>query len=79
MRELVYSLSGDNNLVPFQLRWRQIVLRVKKSANVLSNIVEANSSLAFYVYHEFLSEMVKLGKLASLLKITLNVRSEKYK
>ena len=56
------------------------MLRVKKSANVLSNIVEANnSSLAFYVFHEFLSEMIKPGKLASFLKITLNVRSEKYK
>ena len=30
MRKLVHSLSGDNNLVPFHLWWRKIVLKSEK-------------------------------------------------
>lgn len=30
LEHLVHSLSVDNNLVPFQLRWREIVLKGKK-------------------------------------------------
>ena len=30
MRQLVHSLSGDNNLVPFHLLWREIVLKSEK-------------------------------------------------
>ena len=30
MRQLIHSLSGDNNLVPFHLWWRQIVLKSEK-------------------------------------------------
>ena len=39
MRQLVHSLSGDDNLVPFHLWCGQIVLKVKKSTNVLSKTV----------------------------------------
>ena len=30
MRQLVHSLYGDNNLVPFDLWWRQILLKSEK-------------------------------------------------
>ena len=30
MWQLVHSLCGDNNLVPFHLRWREIVLKSEK-------------------------------------------------
>ena len=30
VRQLVHSLSSDNNLVPFQLLWREIVLKSEK-------------------------------------------------
>ena len=34
-----YSLSSDNNLVPFHLWWKKLCLNVKKFTNILSTIV----------------------------------------
>ena len=54
MRQLVYSLSADNDQVPFQLWWRQIALKVKKSTNILSKIAPINDkkTLIAKKYHE---------------------------
>ena len=40
VRQLVHSLFGDNNRVPFYWWWKETVLRRKTSTNVLSKIVE---------------------------------------
>ena len=53
--QLTHSLSGDNNLVPFHLRWREIVQKVKKSLNVLSNIVAACANTCFFISMTFIS------------------------
>ena len=46
MRRFVYSLSGENNLVPFHLWRRKIVLKSVKSTSVLSKIVLCEGALA---------------------------------
>ena len=45
LRQHVHSLSGDNNLVPFHLWWRQIVL---KSAKVYKCFVQDCRSINFF-------------------------------
>ena len=47
MRQLVHSLLGDNNLVSFNLRSREILLKSEKSTKVLPKIVRKILLLVF--------------------------------
>ena len=47
MRQLVHSLFGDNNLVSFHLRAREILLKSEKSTKVLPKIVRKIFLLVF--------------------------------
>lgn len=47
MRQLVHSLFGDNNLVSFNLRAREILPKSEKSTKVLPKIVRKILLLVF--------------------------------